>query len=218
MNGAHDMGGDHGHGPIVQEDEVVPFHASWEGRSFVLNLSSGGGRWNIDAGRFAREDRLPTDYLASNYYELWLKGLERLTVEAGMVTVDEIEAARAGASFDAVTEPALSADNVEAVMRGGGTNRLDVDAAPKFAPGQSVRASVDTPPTHTRCPQYVRGRTGVIDRDHGVFTFPDTNAHGLGRKPQHIYSVRFEAQELWGSESQGGAVYVDLWDDYLEPA
>ena len=28
----------------------------------------------------------------------------------------------------------------------------------------------------------------------------------------------FEAHELWGSASQGGAVYVDLWDDYLELA
>ena len=58
----------------------------------------------------------------------------------------------------------------------------------------------------------------MIDRDHGVFIFPDTHAHGQGPKPQHVYAVRFEAEELWGSANQGGAVYVDLWDDYLEPA
>ena len=51
---------------------------------------------------------------------------------------------------------------------------------------------------------------------HGVFVFPDTNAHFLGEKPQHLYSVRFEAQELWGAQSTPGAVYVDLWEDYLD--
>ena len=50
------------------------------------------------------------------------------------------------------------------------------------------------------------------------FVFPDTNAHGKGPNPQHVYSVRFEAAELWGRAGQGGAVYVDLWDDYLDVA
>ena len=103
-------------------------------------------------------------------------------------------------------------------MRKGGSARVDEDVPAKFAAGERVRASIASPPTHTRCPQYVRGRVGVIDRDHGVFAFPDTHAHGLGPKPQHVYAVRFEAHELWGSASQGGAVYVDLWDDYLELA
>jgi nitrile hydratase len=59
----------------------------------------------------------------------------------------------------------------------------------------------------------------VIDRDHGVFIFPDTHAAGLGRKPQHVYSVRFAARELWGPDGHArDAVYVDLWDDYLEAA
>jgi hypothetical protein len=35
-------------------------------------------------------------------------------------------------------------------------------------------------------------------KDHGVFVFPDTNAHFLGEKPQHLYSVRFAMRELWG--------------------
>jgi nitrile hydratase beta subunit-like protein len=31
--------------------------------------------------------------------------------------------------------------------------------------------------------------------------------------------VRFEASELWGEgAAAGSAVYVDLWEDYLEPA
>ena len=43
------------------------------------------GEWNIDASRFAREDRPPADYLSKSYYELWLAGLERLLAERGVL-------------------------------------------------------------------------------------------------------------------------------------
>ncbi|MGH9579420.1 MAG: SH3-like domain-containing protein, partial [Terriglobales bacterium] len=67
--------------------------------------------------------------------------------------------------------------------------------------------------------RYVRAKLGTIHRDHGVFVFPDTNAHYLGEKPQHVYSVRFTARELWGEQAAPrDTAHVDLWDDYLEPA
>lgn len=216
MNGAHDMGGAHGFGPVVQEADEPVFHAEWEKLALVLTLSAGGGRWNIDMSRFARENAPPGDYLSRSYYETWMYGLEKLVVEHGMVTAEELAAAQTGAEFDAVTEPTFTADKVEPSMRRGGSTRVDVDVAPLFTPDQRVRARIDSPAGHTRCPRYVRGRVGVIDRDHGVFVYPDTNALGEGEKPQHVYAVRFEAEELWGPQSQGGAVYVDLWDDYLE--
>jgi hypothetical protein len=85
--------------------------------------------------------------------------------------------------------------------------------------GQRVRARNINPIGHTRLPRYARGKEGTIDRDHGVFIFPDTNAHFLGEKPQHVYSVRFAARELWGEQaSPRDSVYIDMWDDYLEPA
>ena len=72
---------------------------------------------------------------------------------------------------------------------------------------------------HTRLPRYARAKSGVIERDHGVFLFPDTNAHFLGEKPQHVYSVRFSARELWGEAAKPqDSVYLDLFDDYLESA
>lgn len=218
MNGAHDMGGMHGFGPVVQEADEPIFHADWEARSLALNLAAGGGRWNIDMSRFARENTPPVDYLSRSYYEMWAYGLEKLIVQTDMVTQSELEAARSGAAHDRVTEPRLAAGNVFRAMRSGGSARVDSDVAPLFVAGDAVRASMNAPESHTRCPRYVRGRAGVIDRDHGVFVYPDTHAHGLGKKPQHIYAVRFEAEELWGDQAQGGAVYVDLWDDYLEPA
>ncbi len=82
-----------------------------------------------------------------------------------------------------------------------------------------MRARNLHPVGHTRLPRYVRGRRGTIDRDHGVFVFPDTNAAGQGSNPQHVYSVRFAARELWGPDARArDSVYVDLWDDYLESA
>jgi nitrile hydratase len=71
----------------------------------------------------------------------------------------------------------------------------------------------------TRLPRYARGKRGTVSRDHGVFIFPDTNAARQGQKPQHLYSVRFPARELWGSEAApADGVYLDLWEDYLERA
>ena len=58
------------------------------------------------------------------------------------------------------------------------------------------------------------------DREvHGVHVFPDTNAHSLGENPQHLYSVRFAARELWGEQaSSRDAVYLDMWENYIECA
>ena len=67
-------------------------------------------------------------------------------------------------------------------------------------------------------PRYVRGREGIIDRDFGVYVFPDTHAMTRDPKPQHLYSVRFDARELWGdAASTRDSVYVNLWDDHLDP-
>lgn len=75
------------------------------------------------------------------------------------------------------------------------------------------------PKHHTRLPRYVRGKPGVIDRVRGVYTLPDTNAHGRGEHPQPVYSVRFAARDLWGDvAATTDSVYIDLWERYLDPA
>jgi len=115
--------------------------------------------------------------------------------------------------------PALKAADVEQALRKGGSARVAENVAPKFKPGQSVKVRNLNPLGHTRAPRYIRDRTGTIDRDHGVFIFPDTNAAGTGKSPQHVYSVRFEAREIWGEQGPDNeAIYIDLWDDYLDPA
>jgi len=221
MNGAHDMGGTHGHGPIVIEEDEPAFHADWERKAFGLALTAGAlQKWNLDQSRFSRENVAPEHYLRRSYYEMWADGLETMLVQTGVLTVEEIQAATEGATFDRVAEPPLAADRVAQAMARGGSTRVDTEVAPKFATGDRVRAIVIAPTGHTRCPQYVRGRTGVIDRDHGVFIFADANGRSTDPDPdpQHVYAVRFEATELWGPDAQGGAVYVDLWDAHLESA
>ena len=39
MNSIHDMGGMHGFGPIVVEDNEPVFHEDWEGRVYALALT-----------------------------------------------------------------------------------------------------------------------------------------------------------------------------------
>ena len=99
MNGAHDMGGMHGFGPVEPEPNEPVFHAEWERRAFALTLAMGAcGEWNIDMSRFAREDRPPVEYLEKTYYELWAAGTERLVLEHGLVGADEIAAGQGAAS------------------------------------------------------------------------------------------------------------------------
>jgi nitrile hydratase len=93
------------------------------------------------------------------------------------------------------------------------------EVAPRFQVGQRVRARNMHPAGHTRLPRYARSRMGTIERDQGVYAFPDTNAYSLDEKPQHVYSVRFSARELWGGQAKPqDTVYLDLWEDYLEPS
>lgn len=114
---------------------------------------------------------------------------------------------------------ALRARDVEHALQNSRGARVDEDVAARFAPGDRVLTRNTNPIGHTRLPRYARGRYGTIATDYGVFIFPDTHAVGEGMKPQHLYSVRFAARELWGPEaSERDAVYLDLWDDYLNPA
>jgi nitrile hydratase len=116
--------------------------------------------------------------------------------------------------------PLLTVALAEELIRKGRTAaRRTVAVTAKFKPGDAVIARNMHPRGHTRIPRYARGRRGTIDRDHGVFVFPDTNAELAGETPQHVYSVRFSARELWGDDASAhDAIYIDLWDDYLDPA
>ena len=219
MNGPHDLGGSHGFGPVTPEAAEPLFHAPWERRAFALVLAMGGaGAWNIDMSRHARERIPPAEYLSSSYYEIWLKGMERLLLEKGLVTEAELRLGRAerpGAPLP--RKP--TRETVPAILAKGGPADRPAASPARFAAGQRVRAKNTNPQGHTRLPRYARGRFGRIERVHGTHVFPDTNAAGSGEDPRWLYSVSFDAAELWGAEARAGdEVLLDLWEPYLESA
>lgn len=219
MNSVHDMGGMHGLGPIVREADEPVFHASWEGRALALTIACGAlGCWTLDASRHQRELIPGPAYLTMNYYEKWIAGLTELLIRADLVSQEEIDAGRSARGSPKTTPP-LTAERVAAALARPRASRREIDAEPRFAIGQPVRARNINPVGHTRLARYVRGHEGVITAHHGAHVFPDTNAHDLGEQPRHLYQVRFEAPELWGDlADRRGAVYLDLWEPYLEPA
>ncbi len=217
MNGVHDMGGMQGFGPIRPENSEPVFHARWEGRMQAIWSALGTWRkWNADFGRQTREFLPPAEYLALKYHQLRYAQVVELLASSGMATRAEIENGRPAKGTHKVVPP-LTAGKVAAWFANGNPKSRDVAVAPKFQAGQRVRARNINPPTHTRLPRYARGKLGIIERDHGVFVFPDSNAQGLGEKPQHVYSVRFAARELWGEQAPPkDTVIVAMWDTYLE--
>lgn len=220
MNGIHDMGGMHGMGPVVTEADEPVFHEPWEGRTHALTRALGAwGRWNIDTSRFGIERIPPAEYLRMSYYEKWFVRLVGLLIDTGLISPQEAATGKPDPG-SAKTTPPLTLEGVPATALDRAiASAVDPNIPPRFAPGQRVRARNVNPSGHTRLPRYARGKTGQIHLDHGVYIFPDTNAHGQGERRQHVYAVRFAARELWGAEaSPVDSVFLDLWDDHLEPA
>jgi len=219
MEGAHDMGGVPWSSPVRPEPNEPVFHSEWERRAFAITMAMGmPGGWNIDMSRFAREDRLPADYLGMSYYQIWLAGLERLMLDRGLVASDEIEAGKPLHPAKPVAKT-LSPEDVAAVLHRGGPTERKATRPAMFATGDRIRAKTIHPPTHTRLPRYVRGHVGVIERVLGCHVFPDSNATGAGEDPQWLYTVTFTGPELWGEASDPNLkISVDAWEPYLEPA
>jgi nitrile hydratase len=219
MNGVHDMGGMHGFGPVEPEPNEPVFHHRWEGRARAMVLALGFWRkWNIDYGRHQRDLIPPAEYLRLSYYEKWFAALVGQIVKVGLVAQAEVDSGRAAPGTSKATPP-LTPSDVHHAIFGRGPYTRDVQVAARFKPGDRIRARNLNPAGHTRLPRYARSHAGVVRQDHGAHVFPDTNAHFQGEHPQHLYSVRFEARELWGEDaSPKDAVYLDLWESYLDPA
>jgi nitrile hydratase len=209
-----DLGGRDGYGPVLPEPEGELFHAPWEPRVLALTLAMGAaGAWNIDISRSARET-LP-DYSKLSYYEIWFAALLRLLAERGLVTVDEVDAARVLHPPLLVKRVLAAADVAATLARGSPTTR-PATGTPRFGVGQRVRTQREAPAHHTRLPGYARGKCGIVERLHGAHVFADAHARGLGEDPQWLYTVVFDGAELWGTPSDS-AVSIDAWEPYLEP-
>ncbi|MGF6265837.1 nitrile hydratase subunit beta [Paraburkholderia youngii] len=216
MNGAQDLGGMQSFGPVVPEADEPYFHADWERHVLALTIAMGAtGTWNLDMSRAARESLPPAQYLSSSYYEIWFAGLCKLLINSGLATPDEIDS---GVSqHPAAPVPrVLAHDQVnQALFSGSPVTRTPPHPA-RFAVGDEVRTRLLNPQTHTRLPRYCRGKRGRVVAVHGAHVFPDSNAVGRGDDPQWLYTVRFDAVELWGRDTTAASVCADCWEPYLD--
>jgi nitrile hydratase beta subunit len=222
MTRIHDMGGRYGDGPVEPEVAEPVFHSAWEARALALTLAVGARRhWSLDTFRYSREALSPKDYSRFGYFEKWLASLANLVLAGGLVTRDELSGASARE-----TSPdfkALRPEQVEPMLRRGNPSERAGDEA-VFAIGDRVRTrlparNVLVQGGHTRLPSYAAGHIGIVLRSHGCHVLPDSNAHFLGEAPEPLYSVVFDAVDLWGSaENAGDEVILDLWQSYLVPA
>ena len=217
MNGIHDMGGMQTMGAMQYAKSEPVFHEPWEGRIYAMTYAvQATGKLRLGL-RPPMEALAPEDYLRMSYYERWITSITERMLASGLVTAAELKSGRPDPGSRKATFALSAADAVAALFKIPATRR-DLPLAARFHPGQPVRARNTNPLTHTRSPRYARGRTGRVERDHGVFVFSDTSAYSQGEKPQHLYSVRFSARDLWGdSAAPQDSVYVDMFDDYLEP-
>ncbi len=218
MEGVHDMGGrDRFFRPLEPIDpDEPPFSEPWEGKAFALALLANRvAGTNLHAFRHAIERVPEPDYL-SGYYERWLASAEILLLDSGILAPGAVEARARKLRGEEVDEPAVPEPHKPAMPSGGAGNLRELDTPPAFAVGDRVRTSTDTPTSHTRLPSYARGKEGTVRALRPGHVLPDTAAHFLGENPQHVYTVEFTSDELWGADAEPATVCMDLYERYLE--
>jgi len=203
--GPHDLGGAKGFGPVRPEPNEPVFHAAWERRVFGMTMAVAyWRRWPLDAGRHERELIPPAEYLAMTYYERWFAGLAGRLNKSGLIN-------------ERPSEPPLQAKDVSPQRIRAATAKVEGRPG-RFQVGDGVRTKVIEGPGHTRLPGYAQAKTGVIAAQRGQHLLPDDSAAGKPRNVQALYSVRFDAHDLFAEAKAGDVIFLDLWDDYLEPA
>lgn len=222
MDGAHDMGGMHGFGRVVEPGAELPYHERWEPRMFALHLLTAfEGLGAGPGGRPTREEMDPASYLAASYYERWTYSAEQRLLRKGTIAAGEVEAMMerlaAGERAPEHTDAAMAERIIPKLRRRAPIQPPPADA--RFGQGDRVRVKRMRPPGHTRCPRYVRGVGGTIERVHGADPLPDRATYGEPAPHEPVYSVAFASQDVWGpSEEPPFTVLLDLWDSYLERA
>jgi nitrile hydratase len=214
MDGIHDMGGMAGFGP-VDTSAVASGDEGWEARLQALALLSRG------MSRPGIEAIPPAEYLASGYAEKWLVCAERRLIGDGVLDVDALDRWRAELADDPTLLPPR-ADAPEAVPglveMLTTTPSMSEAATPRFAVGDRVRVRRMRPKGHHRCPRYVRGAVGVVERIPGAEHQPPTEPGGDVGPFEAVYTVQFDSSELWGERDgeQDFDLLIDLWESYLE--
>lgn len=217
------MGGMQCFGPVLPEVNEPLFHAPWEARVMAMTVLMGAtGMWNIDTSRAACEAVLPGIDMNAGDYEIWLHGLIALLKANALISDDELRSGNPGPDQNEratlVRARKLNPAGARQMLARGAPTLRKIDGEPRFAPGDRVKTLNIHPPTHTRLPRYCRGRVGTIERLLGAHVFADSHALRRGEAPQWLYTVCFDASELWGPDTTASSICVDCWQSYLEPA
>ncbi|MFR9802489.1 SH3-like domain-containing protein [Pseudonocardia sp. RS010] len=213
-----DLGGTPGHGRVPAPEPGEPvFGERWEGRAFALTAFTMGriaGR-NLEAFRETLDGLSPAEYHGSGYYGRWLHAAEAMLVASAILAPGAVDARARRLAGEAVDEPPdpVAPARPDYAPTAPGSLRT-IEAAPAFAPGDAVRAREGA-----RLPGYVRGHVGTVAGVRPAHVLPDTHAVFAGENPQHVYTVRFTARQLWDEGSdEAVAVTVELFETYLERA
>ncbi|MEA2419438.1 MAG: nitrile hydratase subunit beta [Thermoleophilaceae bacterium] len=216
MDGIHDMGGMQGFGDVVTPGSERAYDEPWEGRVFAMSALVGSQRLGSGSGRALREEMPPEDYLRASYYERWLWSTEEKLERRGSVGAGEVdgwvERLRGGEAVPRREDRELAARALAAERE---TATLAPAGETRFALGQRVRVRRMRPASHTRCPRYVRGATGVVEAVRGNDSFPDIGPYRGPSEP--VYAVAFDSAGLFGPSEEGRwTVILDLFESYLE--
>lgn len=226
MDGIHDLGGKHGFGAVkVEPQQTHAFAARWEAKVFTMvnMILASRPELNVDYFRHAVERIDPVGYLTHGYYGRWLGAAETMLVESGVLSQAQIteRAVALGADPDALVAARPNTGNNFNAGAGESsvspTAQRESSASAKFQPGDKVRTRSTASPGHTRLPAYARGMVGEVTALHGTWVYPDSNAHGHGEAPIHLYTVAFAGQDLWGDSAEPDVtVSLDLFESYLQ--
>ena len=215
MDSVHDLGGKQGLGPIdTRPDE---FRHDWEWRQWALSKCvAWGPGMNIDTGRWIIETIPGPAYLSMPYFGKWCLRDLAMGVVSGVLTLEEARSGETTRTSHA--PPARDLDDSLAALKANeaffdGT----AESPPRFAPGQRITTLRAGPPGHTRLPAYARAARGTVIAHHGAHVFPDDNAHGQ-KTFHHLYTVAFDAPDLWPEADGRDAVHLDLWEPYFVAA
>lgn len=208
----------HGFGAAVWPGSEAPYHEQWERLVFALWAVTTAEGLGSGSGRALREEMKPEDYLRASYYERWQWSNEQRLLRKGTLAPGELDAwverVHAAGKPPSRSDPDQAHRVLEWLGRSGELKPVE---HARFAAGDRVRVRRMRPAGHTRCPRYVRGAVGVVERVRGADTFPDIGPYQGPVEP--VYSVAFGSEELFGpSDEPAWTVALDLYESYLEAA
>ncbi len=217
MNGGADLGGMHGFGPVIEEENEPHFHSDWESRAMGVVIALGAcGQWNIDQSRYSRESLPPADYMRFPYYKIWTLAVSKLLLSRGMVSEEELQSGKMTSPAITVKGRLGAAQVWDGIHSLSGRADREVTSQPAFAVGDAIRTVNKHPTGHTRLPGYARAKDGIITKVLGFHVYPDSSGNDLGDDPQWLYQVRFSARELWGEDKNPhDSVTLDLWEPHF---